>query len=222
MTSAEHFCEKKFGECTGLPYTERFPVIPTYGLEELTGWFLSPDPVQEELRHPLGRHNPHGKHMFPRSVLMHSKDDWVYLTPFISSEIPMPVRNVPLNEVKVLEPYLSEPKGEHRTDGAGFCDSVWRVEPTIVQETEANLVATVYNAGKGGGDFVFEVRCSPELLVSPSWGRIQQWIHPLSEQSVQFRLEGRLAVSAEKKVHKCEVSVEVETCLLYTSDAADE
>lgn len=33
----------------------------------------------------------------------------------------------------------------------------------------------------------------------------------LSEQSVQFRLGGRLAVSAEKKVHKCEVSVEVET-----------
>ena len=28
---------------------------------------------------------------------------------------------------------------------------------------------------------------------------------------MQFRLEGRLAVSAEKKVHKCEVSVEVET-----------
>ena len=90
------------GECTGLPYTERFPVIPTYGLEELTGWFPSPDPVQEEIQHPLGRHNPHGKHMFPRSVLMHSKDDWIYLTPFISSEIPMPVRNVPLSEVKVL------------------------------------------------------------------------------------------------------------------------
>lgn len=33
----------------------------------------------------------------------------------------------------------------------------------------------------------------------------------LSEQSVQFRLDGRLAVGAEKKVHKCEVSVEVET-----------
>lgn len=46
------------------------------------------------------------------------------------------------------EPHLSEPKGEHETEGAGFCDSVWRVEPTIVQETEANLVATVYNAGK--------------------------------------------------------------------------
>lgn len=46
------------------------------------------------------------------------------------------------------EPYLSEPKGEHKTDGAGFCDSVWRVEPTILQETEANLMATVYNAGK--------------------------------------------------------------------------
>ena len=90
------------GECTGLPYTERFPVIPTYGLEELTGWFPSPDPVQEEIRHPLGRHNPHGKHMFPRSVLMHSQDDWIYLKPFISSEIPMPVRNVPLSEVKVL------------------------------------------------------------------------------------------------------------------------
>ena len=90
------------GECTGLPYTERFPVIPTYGLEELTGWFPSADPVQEELRHPLGRHNPHGKHMFSRSVLMHSKDDWIYLTPFISSEIPMPVKNVPLSGVKVL------------------------------------------------------------------------------------------------------------------------
>ena len=46
------------------------------------------------------------------------------------------------------EPYLSEPKGEHETEGGGFCDSVWRVEPTVVQETEANLVATVYNAGK--------------------------------------------------------------------------
>lgn len=90
------------GECTGLPYTERFPVIPTYGLEELTGWFPSADPVQEELQHPLGRHNPHGKHMSSRSVLMHSKDDWIYLTPFISSEIPMPVKNVPLSGVKVL------------------------------------------------------------------------------------------------------------------------
>lgn len=46
------------------------------------------------------------------------------------------------------EPYLSEPEGERETKEAGFCDSVWRVEPTILQETEANLVATVYNAGK--------------------------------------------------------------------------
>ena len=46
------------------------------------------------------------------------------------------------------EPYLTEPKGERETEGGGFCDSVWNVEPTIVQETEANLVATVYNAGK--------------------------------------------------------------------------
>lgn len=45
---------------------------------------------------------------------------------------------------------MSEPGDEHEA-GSGFCDSVWKVESHTsdpVRETEATLVATVYNAGE--------------------------------------------------------------------------
>ena len=43
----------------------------------------------------------------------------------------------------------------------------------------SSLLATGLSL-QGGGDFVFEVRCMSELLVKPSWGRIQQWVPAVS------------------------------------------
>ena len=93
------------------------------------------------------------------------------------------------------EPYLSEPKGEHRTDGAGFCDSVWRVEPTIVQETEANLVATVYNAGKvrymwGGIKFAYwGYKCAHRqyYCIAGNFHEVQIVIFATHDQNAKIR-----------------------------------
>lgn len=92
------------GDCIGLPYSsvERFPVIPTYGLEELTGWFYSSDPLPSDQRHLLGRHVWQGERMFPRSVMIQDREVWLRLTPFISNKIHIPVKNVPLSGVELL------------------------------------------------------------------------------------------------------------------------
>lgn len=44
------------GDCIGLPLasTRRFPVIPTYGLHELTGWIASDKVLLDFQAHPVG------------------------------------------------------------------------------------------------------------------------------------------------------------------------
>ena len=44
------------GDCIGLPIgsTKRFPVVPTYGLHELTGWVSSPQRLYDFQAHPVG------------------------------------------------------------------------------------------------------------------------------------------------------------------------
>ncbi len=68
------------GECVGLPFSslKRFPVIPTFGLPELTGWTECPSdlcPLSTHQQHPSGRHYVDGTNTkaMPRSILKFSK-----------------------------------------------------------------------------------------------------------------------------------------------------
>ena len=64
------------GDCIGLPIhsTKRFPVIPTYGLHELTGWVATSQELLDFQAHPVGSHlvkKP--KFAMPRSLLKYTK-----------------------------------------------------------------------------------------------------------------------------------------------------
>jgi hypothetical protein len=64
------------GDCIGLPIgsTKRFPVVPTYGLHELTGWVSSAQNVPVYLAHPVGLPLVKGpNHAMPRAVLKYTK-----------------------------------------------------------------------------------------------------------------------------------------------------
>ena len=65
-----------WGDCIGLPIgsTKRFPVIPTYGLHELTGWTVSGQELLDFQAHPVGAHlvkKPN--YAMPRALLKYSK-----------------------------------------------------------------------------------------------------------------------------------------------------
>lgn len=66
------------GDCIGLPFTsvKRYPVIPTFGLEELTGsvtWPCTAEgcPIDPYVQHPIGKQFVDGKKTVavPRSML---------------------------------------------------------------------------------------------------------------------------------------------------------
>lgn len=64
------------GDCIGLPIgsTKRFPVIPTYGLHELTGWVASTQNLADFQAHPVGSllvKKP--SHALPRALLKYTK-----------------------------------------------------------------------------------------------------------------------------------------------------
>ena len=68
------------GSCINAPYTslDRFPVIPTYGLHDLTGWIPCPSDYCKHLKpflsHPVGQYAvEQGEMALPRSVLKFTK-----------------------------------------------------------------------------------------------------------------------------------------------------
>lgn len=65
------------GDCIGLPIgsTKRFPVLPTYGLHELTGWVSSATQSLVDIQaHPVGSLLVKGpKHAMPRALLKYTK-----------------------------------------------------------------------------------------------------------------------------------------------------
>ncbi len=73
-------CCHSSGDCIGLPFSSlnRFPVIPTFGLPELTGWTECPSdlcPLSSHQQHPAGRHSVDRIKIkaMPRSILKFSK-----------------------------------------------------------------------------------------------------------------------------------------------------
>ena len=68
------------GDCIGLLFSplQRFPVIPTFGLLELTGWTSCPStqcPLNTHQQHPTGRYSVDGEKFkaVPKSILKFSK-----------------------------------------------------------------------------------------------------------------------------------------------------
>lgn len=64
------------GDCIGLPIgsTKRFPVLPTYGLHELTGWVSSTQSLLDFQAHPVGSQLVKApNHAMPRALLKYSK-----------------------------------------------------------------------------------------------------------------------------------------------------
>ena len=61
------------GDCIGLPIgsTKRFPVIPTYGLHELTGWVASTQSLLDFQTHLVG--SLLVKDALPRALLKYTK-----------------------------------------------------------------------------------------------------------------------------------------------------
>lgn len=71
-----YFSQWCVGDCIGLPIssTERFPVVPTYGLHELTGWIVSNQKLPDFQAHPVGSLLVKElSHAMPRAVLKYTK-----------------------------------------------------------------------------------------------------------------------------------------------------
>ncbi|XP_019852261.1 PREDICTED: uncharacterized protein LOC109582105 isoform X1 [Amphimedon queenslandica] len=69
------FCEKKMGSCTGLPWTstERFPVIPPFGVPEFAGWTYNRSKMESTsylgyVIHPLNYHFEDWLQSVPKAI----------------------------------------------------------------------------------------------------------------------------------------------------------